>query len=173
MTFFKILFLLILVLFYIFHIVFLLFVFSLRCPLGTSNHELHSKYDERKHYVQTCLTQLYKRHLNLVPDINFGCVGVTDTVCVWGVGGVCVCVCVCDGVVLDSPDSNKVCGKHDDASDPNRASVAYPGWHTPGVQTEDRVLAPPGACLFYATIMGSIRILTLQRNKAHQCIRAN
>ena len=24
------------------------------------------------------------------------------------------------------------------------ASVAYPGWHTPGVQTEDGVLAPPG-----------------------------
>ena len=23
-------------------------------------------------------------------------------------------------------------------------SVAYPGWHTPGVQTEDGVLAPPG-----------------------------
>ena len=22
--------------------------------------------------------------------------------------------------------------------------VAYPGWHTPGVQTEDGVLAPPG-----------------------------
>ena len=23
-------------------------------------------------------------------------------------------------------------------------AVAYPGWHTPGVQTEDGVLAPPG-----------------------------
>ena len=22
--------------------------------------------------------------------------------------------------------------------------MAYPGWHTPGVQTEDGVLAPPG-----------------------------
>ena len=34
--------------------------------------------------------------------------------------------------------------KHIFSTDECCCSVAYPGWHTPGVQTEDGVLAPPG-----------------------------
>ena len=55
---------------------------------------------------------------------------------------VCLSVCLSVGVSVCLSVCLSVCSQS--------LPVAYPGWHTPGVQTEDGVLAPPGKLNFGA-----------------------